>query len=115
MEAFGDAVVAHEAPHAGDRLQPVAQGVCQSLHGLNLILTEGFDPGEQFSDALSALLFGLVLVVHEGAQFVHLLMEGFEDGVVGEEVLKAGVLLFGEFFRGFAEGGEVAPVGLEWC
>ena len=54
MEAFGDAVVAHEAPHAGDWFDPIGQGCRQRLLGL----------GQVFAQLLNmpfAFLFGLDL------------------------------------------------------
>ena len=71
VEAFGDAVVAGGAPHAGDRLDPVGQGGRQRLQRPGLVGSQRFDPQEQLPGVLPAFRFGLVSVVHEGPQLVH--------------------------------------------
>lgn len=89
VEAFGDSVVARKPPHAGDRFLPVLQGIGQGLQWDSRVFPQGSDRRQQGPDVLFAVLFGLVLVVHELAELVHLLVEVLEDGMGGEELLEA--------------------------
>lgn len=88
VESFGDPVVAGETPHAGDRLDPVIEGVGESLQGSRLILPQVADGCQQPAGVFPALFFALVPVVHEFTQPVHFLMEGLEDGMGGEELVQ---------------------------
>jgi len=113
MDTFGDAVVTGGPPHAGDRFNPLTEGGCQGLHRLDLVGLQLIELFEQLADEFTALFFGLVLLIHEVAQAVHLLVEGCEDGVVGKEGVEPLPLAVLEFSGCLAEGGEVATVGLE--
>ena len=88
VESLGGPVVAREAPHAGDRFDPVFEGVGERLQRRCLILPQLADACQQSSDVLLALFFALVLVVHEFVQSVHFFVEGLEDGMGGEELIQ---------------------------
>ena len=113
VESFGDPVVAREAPHAGDRFDPVVEGVGERLQGSRLILPQVADGCQQPADVSLALFLALELVVHEFAQLVHFFVERLEDRVGGEELFQPRPLLLIELLRSLAQGGEVAPVVLE--
>ena len=50
MEALRDAVVAGEAPHAGDFLAPVSQGLCEGEGWLKAAVAQLANKGEQLAD-----------------------------------------------------------------
>lgn len=114
MEAFGDPVVLGEAPHAGDGFHPVPKGPGEGLQWLEGAVFEFTDMPQELLDEARALLLGFVLLVHELADLVKVLIEGFENGVLDEEFLKS-FLLPGVESRGLlAHGGEVAAMVLEF-
>ena len=114
MEALGDAVVLGEAPHAGDGLHPVRKGLGQGRQRLEGTVFEFSDMPEEFLDEAKTLFLGFVLLVHELADLVKVLIERFENGVLGEEFLEP-LLLFGiESRRLLAHGREVAAMVLEF-
>jgi len=89
VESLGDPVVAGEAPHAGDRFDPVTEGVGEGLQRSGSIFPQLADGCQQSTGVLLALFFALVLVVHEFTQSVYFFVEGFEDGMGGEELVQS--------------------------
>lgn len=88
VESFGDAVVLGEAPHAGDGFLPFEQGSGESFERFEIRVFEVVDVAVEYPGVGPALFFGLVFSVHESAQLVHLCVDGFECGVLFEELLK---------------------------
>ena len=88
VEALGDAVVLGEAPHAGDGFLPVEQGFGERLEWFEIGVPELADVPVKDFGVYSALFFGLVFSVHESAELVHLGMDGFECGMLFEELVK---------------------------
>ena len=88
VEPFGNPVVACEPPHAGDGFYPVLQGVCERLQGRCLVLSQVPDACQQTADVFLALFFALEFVVHEFAQPVHFLVQGFKDRMGSEELFE---------------------------
>lgn len=93
MEAFGDPVVLGEAPHAGDGFHPVPEGLSQGFEWLEGAVFEFIDMSEEFFDEARTLFFGFVLLVHELADLVEVLIEGLENGMLFEEFTES-LLLF---------------------
>ena len=85
MEALGDAVAFGEAPRADDSFVPVGEGFCQSDDGVEAARFEGVDQLEQLRDQLFCLARGDVFRSHEVIGFLHLIVNGFEGGVLVEE------------------------------
>ena len=108
MEAFGDGVVFGEAPHQSDGFDPLLESSGERLQGSQSGVIEVPDMQQECFEMLAALLSGLSFVLHEGSQSVHLLIDGFDGGILFEEAVSAQALLRSEFFRGFAQGGEAA-------
>ena len=73
MEALGNTVVAGEAPHAGDLLDPFQEGFDEGENRLEAALPEGCDGLEELGDALAAGLFGEVF---KAEQLADLLLHG---------------------------------------
>ena len=92
MEALGDAVAVGEAPHADDGLVPGGQGFRQCDDGFEAACFEGFDKFEQLRDQLLGSACGDVFRSHEVICFLHLIVNGFEGGVLVEEAAE-GLLL----------------------
>ena len=113
MEALGDAVVFAEAPHAGDGLHPVREGLGQGLQRLEGTVFEFVDMPQKFLDEARTLFLGFVLLVHELADLVKILVERFENGVLGEELLEPLLLPGAESRRLLTHGSEVAAMVLE--
>ncbi len=88
MEALGDAVVLDEAPHAGDGPLPVEQGFGECLQWFKIRVLELMDVSEEDFGVCPALSFGLVFLIHESTELVHLFVDGFECGVLLEELLE---------------------------
>ena len=88
MEALGDAIVLGEAPHTGDGPFPVEQGSGECLQWFEIRVLELMDVSEENFGVCPALFLSLMFLVHKSAELVHLGMDGFECGVLFEELLK---------------------------
>ena len=67
VEAFGDAVVLGEAPHACDGFLPVEQGSGECLQWFKVRVSEVVDVAVEDPGVGSALFLGLVFFVHESS------------------------------------------------
>jgi hypothetical protein len=85
MEAFGNAVVAGEAPHACDLFAPVAEGLSQGFGQFEAAGGEGLDKAEQLGDERLALSFGLAASAEQRAEALLELIDGFERRLLAED------------------------------
>lgn len=65
VEAFGDAVVFGEAPHAGDGLLPVTQGIGEGDQRAKAAVGELVDDFDESRGEFAALAFFLVAFAHQ--------------------------------------------------
>src|ERR1700722_1471446 len=113
VEALGDAVVAGEAPHAGDLLGPVAKGLGEGESGLEAALAEALDVGDELLDVATAGSLGLVLESKEPRQALLHLIDALERRMLGEEGLQALPLLGFEAVGAATKKSEPAAVPAE--
>jgi len=114
MEAFGDAVVLREAPHARDLLRPVREGACEGGERSEAAVGEAAcHPYESVGES-AALPGGSVAHGEQLAEASHLRVDGFEGGMAFEEFVQAASLGLGEPVGALAQGGEVSAVASEF-
>lgn len=89
MEAFGDAVVFGEAPHAGDFLLPVFEGIGQGDDWSEAAVSELFNHMDEARSEGSALVSFLVAHSHQGADALHLVIDRFQSWVAVEEFFES--------------------------
>lgn len=74
IEALSDAVGSAEAPQSDDGFEPAC--------------FEGIDQAEELRDELTCLTGTEVFLSHESVGLLHLVVDGFESGLLGEEVFE---------------------------
>lgn len=81
MEAFCDGVVFREAPHQSDGFNPLFKCSGEGLKGSEAGVPELMDMVQECLDMLSSLFF----MFHEYSDGVHLLVDGFDGGMLLED------------------------------
>ena len=89
MEAFGDAVVAGEAPHPDDLLGPLGEGLGEGAGALQAAGLEGVDQTEQFPDMAATGGLGLVLKREQPAELFLEGIDALQGRIRGEESCQA--------------------------
>ena len=89
VKSFRDSIVAREAPHTGNRFEPVAESSSEGLHWLGLTGCDIFDVFEEVFESSSALFFGLMFGVYDFSELMHLLINGLKDGMSLEEFIES--------------------------
>ena len=84
VKAFSDAIVFGKSPHTGDRFSPRAEGIGEGDERLEEAALKPVNELQELTRQRAARLIGLVLLVEESAEFLHLVIEGLE----GREGLK---------------------------
>ena len=113
VEALGDTIVFGKAPHAGDGFGPRAQGIGQRDEGFKAAGCKLLDEGEELSGQRAAFPASAVLLIEEGSQAVHLIVEGFEGWIGCEEFLEADFLSRREALGTHAQDGQGAAMVLD--
>lgn len=65
VKSLGDSIVFGKAPHAGQWLCPVAQGLCQSLKGVEAAALQPFHHPPKPGCQRATLPLGAVFVAHQ--------------------------------------------------
>lgn len=93
MEAFGDAVLAGEAPHSGHLLFPVRQGLAQGPGEFEAAGFQGLDERQELWDQAAAFGRGLPADAQQGAELLLQFVDGLEGRLLPEHLGELDALL----------------------
>ena len=93
VEAFGDAVVASEAPHGDDFFRPGRKGLAELDQGCQAGLTQLIDGAEKARDQLFTLFAGAMFFQQQVAEPLFEAIDRFQRRMLGQISLEAKLLI----------------------